>query len=99
MKRDLALALSIGIAVSLALFGLGFVAAGRGAMETSYALYWPAWALQQALPCSALFSMEPPCESRTAVMAAFWMGLPVGALVYAAMALAVLRIARRRNAA
>ena len=93
-------ALAIGTAVTLALFGLGYLAAEQGAESLSYALYWQAWVLYRLLPCSVVVTRgEFLCESMAAAKATFFAGLPVGILLYSAAAYLVLRARRRRLAA
>lgn len=90
--------LAIGTAVTLALFGLGYLAAGNGATTLSYVLYWQAWVLYQMLPCSvSLTPGEFLCESMTAAKVTFFSGLPVGILIYSAVAYLVLRLLDRRS--
>ena len=92
--KTLTTALLIGTAITLALFGLGYVAAEAGAMRLSYGLYWQAWALYQLLPCT---DINPLCESRRAGMIVFYAGIPVGIAVYSLAAWAVLAWRRRQK--
>ncbi|MGH8481412.1 MAG: hypothetical protein ACRES8_03005 [Nevskiaceae bacterium] len=98
--KTLAQCVAIGTAVTLALFGLGYVAAELGAEGLSYALYWQAYALYMMLPCSVSLSPgEFLCESMTAARITFYAGIPVGMLVYSTAAYLVLWLLRRRGAA
>jgi hypothetical protein len=98
--KTLAQCVAIGTAITLALFGLGYVAAERGAETLSYALYWQAYALYKMLPCSvSLTPGEFLCESMTAARATFYAGIPVGIAVYSAAAWLVKRLLRRAPAA
>jgi len=93
-------ALAIGTAVTLALFGLGYLAAEQGAESLSYALYWQAWLLYRLLPCSVVVARgEFLCESMAAAKATFFAGIPVGILLYSAAAYLMLRARQRRLAA
>ncbi len=93
-------ALVIGTCVTLALFGLGYLAAERGAQSLSYALYWQAYVLYLMLPCSlALAPGEFLCESMTAAKVTFFAGIPVGIVLYSAAAYLILRARQRRLAA
>jgi len=88
--------LAIGTAVTLVLFGLGYVAASNDAEITSYVLYWQAWVMYQLLPCSvSLMPGEFLCESMAAAKATFFAGIPVGILIYSAVAYLVLSLRRR----
>jgi len=90
-------ALGIGTAVTLALFGLGYLAAEQGAQSISYVLYWQAYVLYMLLPCSVSITPgEFLCESMTAAKVTFFSGIPVGILVYSALAWFILR-ARQRS--
>ena len=92
--------IAIGTAITLALFGLGFVAAHYGAEGLSYALYWQAYLLYQALPCSVSITPgEFLCESMTAAKITFFSGIPVGIGVYSLAAWFVLRWRQRRAGA
>ena len=83
--------LAIGIVVTLGLFGLGWVAAGAGAETLSYFLYWQAYVAQMLLPCTVVFRGEFLCQSEAAGMVAFYSGIPLGILIYAAFAYGWLR--------
>jgi hypothetical protein len=88
--------LAIGTAVTLVLFGLGYVAAGNDAEVASYVLYWQAWGMYQLLPCSvSLTPGEFLCESMAAAKATFFAGIPVGILIYSAATYLILRLRRR----
>ncbi len=92
-------ALAIGTVVTLALFGLGYVAAEQGAPSLSYVLYWQAYVLYMMLPCSvSLAPGEFLCESMTAAKVTFFAGIPVGILIYSFAAWLVLRVLRRSKA-
>jgi hypothetical protein len=98
--KTLMQSLAIGTAITLGLFGLGYLAADNGATDLSYVLYWQAWVLYQLLPCSvSLTPGEFLCESMTAAKITFFSGLPVGILIYSAAAYLVLRLLRRRTPA
>jgi hypothetical protein len=98
--KTLAQCVAIGTVITLVLFGLGYLAAERGAEALSYALYWQAWVLYMMLPCSvSLTPGEFLCESMTAARITFYAGIPVGIAVYSAAAWLVLRLARRAPAA
>ena len=87
---------AIGTAVTLALFGLGYLAAEQGAQALSYALYWQAYALYMMLPCSVSVTRgEFLCESMTAARITFYAGIPVGIAIYSTAAWLVLRLLRR----
>ena len=92
--------LAIGTVITLALFGLGYLASEWGAETLSYALYWQAYVLYMMLPCSvSLTPGEFLCESMTAAKITFYSGIPAGILVYSAAAWLMLRFLRRRRAA
>ena len=98
--KTFVLSVVIGTVVTLALFGLGYVASGQGAETLSYWLYWQAYVLYQLLPCSiSITPGEFLCESVTAAKATFFGGIPVGILIYSTLAWLVLRWLRRRGAA
>ena len=88
--------LVIGTVATLALFGLGYLAAELGAESLSYVLYWQAYVAQMLLPCSVLFRGEFLCQSESVGMFVFFSGIPIGILIYTAAAYFVLR---RRAAA
>ncbi len=91
---------AIGTAITLALFGLGYMAAEHGAEDLSYALYWQAYVLYMMLPCSVSISPgEFLCESMMAARVTFYAGIPVGIALYSAAAWLTLRLLRRRGAA
>ena len=93
-------ALVIGTCVTLALFGLGYVAAEQGEQALSYVLYWQAYVLYMLLPCSvSLTRGEFLCESMTAARITFFSGIPVGIVVYSAVAYLILRARQRRLSA
>lgn len=94
--KTLTTALFIGTALTLALFGLGYLAAEAGAMTLSYGLYWQAWVLYQLLPCT---DINPLCESQRAGMVVFYAGIPVGIAIYSLAAWAVLSWRRRQKPA
>lgn len=91
---------AIGTGVTLALFGLGYVADTRGAETLSFALYWQAWVLQISLPCVAVSGVEGLlCENVAVSRAVFYAGLPLGIALYSLLAYGVLRLLKRRPAA
>ncbi|MGH8442168.1 MAG: hypothetical protein ACRETF_04610 [Nevskiaceae bacterium] len=97
--KQLLQALAIGTAVTLALFGLGYVAVEQGAQTLSYVLYWQAWVLYRLLPCSVSITPgEFLCESMTAARITFYSGIPVGMLIYSAAAHLILSAVGRRAA-
>ena len=88
----------IGTVVTLALFGLGYIASDRGAETLSYVLYWQAYVMYMLLPCSTLgISEELLCESMTAAKVTFFGGIPVGIVIYSTLAWLALRLLRRRG--
>jgi len=90
--------LAIGTVVTLALFGLGYLAAEQGAETLSYVLYWQAYVLYMMLPCSVSLSPgEFLCESVTAARVTFYSGIPAGILIYSTAAWLVLRALARRH--
>jgi hypothetical protein len=98
--KTLAQSVAIGTAITLALFGLGYVAAEQGAEGLSYALYWQAYAIFKLLPCSVSITPgEFLCENMTVAKVTFYAGIPVGIALYSAAAWLVLRAVRRRSAA
>jgi len=98
--KTLLQSLAIGTVVTLALFGLGYLAAEQGAEVLSYVLYWQAYALYMMLPCSVSITPgEFLCESLTAAKVTFYSGIPVGILVYSTAAFLALRFVRRQHAA
>lgn len=95
MKTPLA-ALLIGTALTLLLFGLGYVAAQAEAMTLSYGLYWQAWVLFQLLPCAHFgFADGFLCENQRVAMVTFYAGIPVGIVLYSLIAWAGLALWRR----
>jgi len=95
LVKTLAQSLAIGTVITLALFGLGYIAAERGAETLSFVLYWQAYALQMILPCSVVFRGEFLCDNMTVAKVMFYSGIPVGILVYSAATYLALRLARR----
>jgi hypothetical protein len=91
-------AFAIGTAVTLALFGLGFAAVSAGAEVLSYGLYWQAYLLHTLMPCDYLWRGEFLCQSMLAAKIAFYSGLPLGILLYSAIAYVILRLRRRAAA-
>lgn len=96
--KTLVLSLVVGITVTLALFGLGYVASARGAETLSYALYWQAYVMYMLLPCTPDGSGQALCENVTAARLTFFSGIPVGVLIYSAAAYPVISLLRRRRA-
>ncbi len=97
--KTFALCVAIGTAVTLALFGLGYVASDRGAETLSYFLYWQAYVMYLLLPCSTLGIFDEwLCESMTAAKFTFFGGIPIGIVLYSALAYLALRLLRRRRA-
>jgi hypothetical protein len=93
--KTLAQSVAIGTAITLALFGLGYLAAERGAEGLSFALYWQAYAIFKLLPCSVSITPgEFLCESMAVAKATFYAGIPLGIVVYSAAAYVVLRALR-----
>lgn len=94
--KTLAQSVAIGTAITLALFGLGYVAAEGGFEDLSYALYWQAYLLFQALPCSVVLRPgEFLCESMEAARVTFYAGIPLGIILYSGATYLVLRLTRR----
>jgi hypothetical protein len=93
--KTLAQCVAIGTVITLALFGLGYVAAALGAQTLSYVLYWQAYALYMLLPCDAIYRGEFMCDSMAAARMTFYAGIPVGILVYSLAAYLALRLRRR----
>jgi len=93
--KTIARCVAIGTVVTLALFGLGHLAATLGAEELSYVLYWQAWVLYMLLPCDVVFRGEFMCQSMAAARITFYAGIPVGILIYSTAAWLVLRLGRR----
>jgi len=90
---------AIGTAITLALFGLGYAAAEGGFEGLSYALYWQAYLLFQALPCAVVIRPgEFLCESMEAARVTFYAGIPVGIVIYSTATWLVLRFTRRAPA-
>jgi hypothetical protein len=88
-------ALAIGTCVTLALFGLGYAAAEAGSEDLSYALYWQAYLLWKWMPCSvSLTPGEFLCESMTAAKVSFFAGIPLGIVLYSAVAYLLLWLRR-----
>jgi hypothetical protein len=92
-------AVAIGTAITLALFGLGYVAAEQGQESLSYVLYWQAYLLYQLLPCSvSLTPGESLCEDMTVAKATFYAGIPLGIAVYSATVYLLRRVVQGRSA-
>ena len=81
--------LATGCCITLLLFGAGYVAAERGLLELSYALYWQGWVLGMLVACEN-------CKPSLIHMIAFYAGIPVGIAVYSALVWAVLGVGRVR---
>lgn len=98
MKNDsspFGLALVIGVALTLTLFGLGFVFA-EDRLDLSLALYWQASLMQSLIPCIEVGTPpQPLCENVPMNASVFWAGIPVGVFIYTAVAYVVLRLIRR----
>lgn len=96
--KTLLLSLAIGTAITLGLFGLGYLASEQGAETLSYFLYWQAYLMQVLLPCSVVIAPGRfLCEDEAVGMTLFFAGLPVGILIYSSAACLVLRLLRRRG--
>jgi len=93
--KTLAQCVAIGTVITLALFGLGYVAASMGAETLSYVLYWQAYVLYMLLPCDVVYNREFLCQSMTVARFTFYAGIPVGILVYSAAAWLAVRLRRR----
>lgn len=92
--KTLARCVAIGTVITLALFGLGYLAAALGGETLSYILYWQAYLLYMLLPCDVVFQGEFMCHSMTAATLTFYGGIPVGIVVYSTAAWLVLRLRR-----
>jgi hypothetical protein len=98
--KTFGLSLAIGTAITLALFGLGYVAAEAQAEVLSYTLYWQAYVLQMLVPCSISINRgEFLCENMIVAKVLFFSGIPLGIVVYSAFAYLALTLLRRRRAA
>jgi hypothetical protein len=93
--KTLLQALAIGTAVTLLLFGLGYVAAEHNSESLSYALYWQAYLLNALLPCNMVFRGEFLCQSMAVAKFTFFSGIPLGILIYSTAAWLVLRLRAR----
>lgn len=89
---QIGVALVIGVAVTLVLFGLGFMFSEDN-LDLSLALYWQAWLMQSAIPCAEMGTPPAPlCESVPVNAVVFWAGIPVGIVIYTLLAYAALRL-------
>jgi len=85
--------LAAGAGITLALFGLGYLAALADLSELSYVLYWQGWVLGMLAACPG-----EPCEVRFIHIAAFYAGLPLGVVVYAGLLYGLQTLMRHRQA-
>ena len=97
--KTLAQCVAIGTVVTLALFGLGYVAASMGAETLSYVLYWQAYVLYMLLPCDVVYNREFMCQSMSVARFTFYAGIPAGILIYSTAAWLALRLRRRATPA
>ena len=86
-----------GIIITLGLFGLAWLAALKGWLNFSYFLYWQGWVLQMPIPCaeSEIPGLNLPCHQTEWHFYAFYAGLPLGVIVYGALAWLGLRLQKR----
>jgi hypothetical protein len=103
MKKIILQALGAGAFVTLGLFGFAYLAVARGNVELSYYFYWQGAWLESLVPCEnighALFEV---CKLTNWHIVAFYGGIPLGMLVYGAIAFVIMlgvnRIRTRRGA-
>lgn len=88
----------IGTLITLVLFGLGYLAVQQNQTDLSYILYWQGWCLGMLMPCNNVGTIYfPVCEQTVWHVLAFYAGIPLGILVYSALAYFGLALFRRRN--
>ena len=88
----------VGISVTLALFGLSYVATSFGFTQLAHVLYWQGWGLQFLVPCHDIGTIGKPfCEGSPLDVVAFFAGIPLGFVLYSAVAYFTLSV-RGRNA-
>lgn len=89
-------ALAIGTVLTLGLFGIGF-SVFESDVDLSYTLYWQGLLLQRLVPCATVGGVAL-CESVPLNATLFWAGIPIGMIVYTALAYVVLRLIQRLRA-
>lgn len=95
-SQTLFTALAIGTVLTLGLFGVGF-AVFETNIDLSYTLYWQGLLLQELVPCVNLGGVAL-CESVPLNATLFWAGIPLGMIIYSALAYAALRLIQRLRA-
>ena len=96
--KVIAQSIMIGILVTLAFFGLSYVATTFGHTQLAHVLYWQGWGLQFLVPCHDIGTIEKPfCEASPLDVIAYFGGIPLGVVLYSAAAYFTFS-ARGRNA-
>lgn len=94
--RKVALAIVIGIAVTLALLGLAFAADAVGHPGIARALFWNNGILQSLVPLNNIGSVAHPVYEGTPLnFLAFCASIPLGFVIYGAAAYVALRFVHR----
>ena len=76
-------AIAIGVGITLALFGLSYLAATTGHSQLSAVFYWQGWGLQVLVPAPNIGTSEQPLYEATPLhLVAFFAGLPLGVVIY-----------------
>jgi len=94
--RKVAVALVIGVVVTLALLGLAFMADAAGHPGVARALFWHNGVLQSLVPLGNIgTAARPVYEGSPLNFFAFCASIPLGFVIYGAVAYLVLNFVRR----
>jgi hypothetical protein len=98
MKQSISIALTslvIGVAITAFGFVAWFFTAGS---NLKHIFYWQGYLLQNLIPAPNVGTAEHPIYEATPIhVAVFFLGIPVGVVVYSLLSFAVLSIAGRKN--
>ena len=92
------IAFALAVVVTLGLFGIAFVNSGSHE-RIAYILYWQGYSLESLMPAPNIGTLEHPIyEATPAHMVAFFAGIPIGIVIYFAVAFFVLSFVARHRA-
>lgn len=98
MAKQVFIALILGLAVTIGLFALGFLADATGFRTVAEVLFWQNFALQALVPLHNVGTVEQPFMMATPLnIAAFFASFPLGMIIYGVAAFFVLRRGKRRG--
>jgi hypothetical protein len=96
--RNFAIAGILGVAVTLLLFAVAFVAGSAGHTELARALFWQNELLQALIPRHNIGTPEHPIYEGTPLhLIGFIASIPIGFVIYGVLAYIALRLLRRNT--